>query len=119
MRDAHELKALQVRCNALEKDIADHEYDRDRLSKRLSELKNELNVVRQKIEKIGKSAPVVTEHALLRYIERVMGVDLDQIANAILTEQNKKAIEFAPSCRIKSNGVEFVVKDRTVVSVVA
>ncbi len=61
---------------------------------------------------------IVSEHAMLRYIERVMGVDLSVVEEEILNDHNRKAIDFAPSCRIKAGGVELVVKDRVVVTVV-
>jgi hypothetical protein len=56
---------------------------------------------------------------MLRYIERVLGVDLKDVEEAILTESNLKLIEFSPNCKIKSHGIEFIVKSKKVISVVA
>lgn len=116
--DSHELKGLHVRKAKLDAEIKAIEDERTRLGQEVGRKKNELNTVRQKIDSFMAKEPVVTEHALLRYIERVMGINLEEIRGRILTEQNRKAIEFAGSCKIKSDGVEFVVKDRCVVSVV-
>lgn len=114
----HELKGLQVRKAKLEAEIKALEEDRNKVSQDISRKKNELNTVQQKIESYTVIEPVVTEHAMLRYIERVLGIDLAEIQARILTQQNRQAIQFAGSCKIKSEGVELVVKDRRVVSVV-
>lgn len=84
----------------------------------MSRKRNELVSIEQRIVPLSMTEPVVSEHALLRYIERVMGLDLDAIRQQILNDKNRAAIAFAGNCRIKSGGVELIVKDRTVVSVV-
>jgi len=114
-----ELKGLQVRKTNLESEIKTLEAERDRYARESAAKKIELNSVIQKINNSTKKEPIVSEHALLRYIERVLGVDVDAVRAAILTEGNRKVIEFSGSCKIKSGGVELVVKDRCVVSVVA
>lgn len=118
MKNAHELKALQVRSNQLILTIDSLTQEKQKMDKEIAHKKNELKQLVEKINNFTKSSPIVTEHAMLRYIERVMGVDLEKITNDILTEQNIKTIEFAGSCRIKSNSVEFIVKDRKVISVI-
>jgi septal ring factor EnvC (AmiA/AmiB activator) len=119
MNNAHELKSLQVRADKLEKELHVLKEERERIAKQCVETSQTLNHVRQQIANFSKREPTVTEHAMLRYIERVHGINLAEVSAAILTEQNKTLIDFAGSCRIKSGGVEFVVKDRCVVSVVA
>lgn len=37
--------------------------------------------------------PRVSDHALLRYLERVMGLDLDRVRDRILTPENRAAIK--------------------------
>lgn len=117
---AHELKALQVRRDKLAAalHIADREVDAAESRRDL--IRDDLRSMEAQIAALTlpKRDPVVSEHALLRYVERVLGVDLSAIKDRILTDQNKKAIDFAGSCRIKAEGVELVVKDRVVVSVV-
>lgn len=118
LNNAHELKGLHVRKTKLDADIKALEEERNRVALEIGRKKNELNSIQQKIDNFASHEPVVTEHAMLRYIERVLGIDLVSIQERILTAQNRKAIEFAGNCKIKSEGVELVVKDRKVVSVV-
>lgn len=116
--NTHELKGLQVRVAKLESEINLLEADKDSLVKTIGAKRSELNRLNQRIQAFNVSEPVVTEHALLRYIERVMGVDLKQITDTILSTQNRSAIAFSRNCKIKTNGVELIVKDRKVVSVI-
>jgi len=116
--DAHELKSLQVRKNKLIPEIISKTNERDLLTKEIVSKKNELAAIEKRIENATLHDPVVTEHALLRYIERVMGIDLAEVTKRILSEQNKKAIKFAGNCKIKSEGIELIVKNKQVISVV-
>lgn len=119
LSDSHELKALNVQSATVQSEIAALESEINRLRSKLNERKSALNTIQQRIGNLSRRpAPVVSEHALLRYLERVKGIDLEQAAAEILNEHNIRAIEFAGNCRIKSNGVEFVVSDRVVVTVI-
>jgi hypothetical protein len=61
---------------------------------------------------------VVSEHALLRYLERVKGMDLNAIAAEILDDKSKELIEFAQgNVTLKRPDYRVVVKDHVVVTV--
>jgi hypothetical protein len=62
------------------------------------------------------TVPGVSTHALLRYVERILDVDLDLLRQTILSPENRAAIE-AGATRIKANGMTLVVKDKVVVTV--
>lgn len=118
MNNQHELKGLQVRKTKIEAEIKALDGERERCQQELGRKRNELNTVKQKIDQFAAREPVLTEHAMLRYVERVLGIDLQDVQRQILSEKNRAAIAFAGSCRIKAGGVELVVKDRVIVSVV-
>ena len=61
--------------------------------------------------------PMVTEHAYLRYFERVCGFDLEAIRQAMLDEQTLALIRFQPSGKFPKDGYRLVVKDGDVVTV--
>lgn len=60
---------------------------------------------------------VVSDHALVRYMERVMGYDMNQVRNLILTDEVKSFIK-AGACTIKKDGYTLRVVDNTIVTVV-
>lgn len=60
---------------------------------------------------------VVTEHALLRYIERAYGIDLGEIKERMLPPATISLINQFRSGKIPSDDVRLVVKDRVVITV--
>lgn len=62
--------------------------------------------------------PIVTEHAMLRWLERVHGVNLQLIVDEVLAEGRAGMIYLLESGRIPvSDGVRLVIKNRRVVTV--
>lgn len=58
----------------------------------------------------------VSDHAVLRYLERKYGMDIDALRAEILTPQRQKA--FARGCRaVRAGEVLFIAKNGTVVTV--
>jgi predicted nuclease with TOPRIM domain len=53
-------------------------------AKRARELEKQIKLLE---EAAKKKEPVVSEHAMLRYLERVRGVDMEEVKQQILTEQ--------------------------------
>lgn len=112
-----EKKALQVKINkALDDEkTALNEY---RTAKRKYDQLIQNRKVLEKQLAESNVNPSVSEHALLRYLQRVHGIDIDEISKQILTEPNKKAISVMKSGKLPlGNGVRAVIKDQTVVSI--
>lgn len=114
----HELKALQVRLSKAEADAkvakasaADANRAADTAAKVVAQIKEQISQ--------ASVEPNVTEHALLRYIERTYGVDLEEIRKAILTPTTVSAIKALGSGTYPlEGGSKAVVKGMTIVSVV-
>lgn len=121
VKDSHQIKSLQTL-----RDKLTAELEAKRAEKQVVD--NDFNKIRQQVANVDRqiaelkalaadnSAPVVTEHALLRYLERAKGVDLEATRAEIL-EGRIEAIKTCGTCKIVANGVTLVVKDRAVVSV--
>jgi predicted nuclease with TOPRIM domain len=117
MKNQHELKELQVRLTKLQVEIKNLEKDKSYIINEIIDKKNKLNSLRQKIKNLTIKEPIISEHAMLRYIERIMNINLDDIANRILTKENLEIIKLTGNCKIKSEGIELIVKDSCVISV--
>lgn len=82
----HELKNLESRLRNLSDDISKLRIQRDDFERRLRETENE----RAKVQAILTTAkskpkrPIVTEHAMIRYLERVEGLDTIALQEKIL-----------------------------------
>jgi hypothetical protein len=78
-----------------------------------------LGRIRAELEKRLRPAdkPMITDHALLRYIERVLGVDVAGLRAEILNPNVIAAIAGGASS-ITKDGVKFVVKGNALVTVI-
>jgi len=60
--------------------------------------------------------PRVSDHALLRYLERVYGFDIEELRGQILSDGAKQALR-AGATGYTANGVKFKAKDGVLVTV--
>ena len=61
----------------------------------------------------------ISEHAILRYLERVKGVDMDAVRAEMHTPALAKADAFGCPVLIGRNGERLVIRDGVVVTVIA
>jgi hypothetical protein len=100
----HQLQTETERCEQL---IAEAERTG-------ADLRARLNLVRAALAKRLKprAEPKLTDHALLRYIERVIGLDIDAIRSEIMTLQTVSALK-AKATAVTVNNVCFRARWRT------
>ena len=77
--------------------------------------------IRHSLSRLSQS-PVVTEHAILRYLERVKDIDIKSIEQEMLNEMtipdlNKFGIGAAKIPIANQKGYRFVVKDKTIITI--
>jgi hypothetical protein len=66
----------------------------------------------------AKPDPTVTDHAMIRYIERVMGIDMEALKARILTPETRAFIDQFGSGKFPvAPGYRLVVKNRVVITV--
>lgn len=119
IKDSQQLKQLQSRKAKLEVEIAEREKEAREAQQGLSRAKNALAQVVSEIESLKERELVVTDHAVLRYMERVMGFDIERIKADMLNEQTASLIKRLGNGKYPiGSGAKIVVKDSAVVSVV-
>ena len=120
-KNAHDLKQLQVRLAKAEAEAGAAKEEVRAAQKREAEAAKLVASLRQQVEEYQAKGgePMVTEHALLRYFERVLGYDLEEIRGMILNDTTRAYIEQFGSGKIPGKGFRIVVKDRAVVTVEA
>lgn len=84
----------------------------------MADARAHLAAVRAELEKRRRPAiePRISDHALLRYLERVMDVDISSLKLKLLTADVKDAIRAGASA-VVVEGVRFKVQDNTIVTV--
>lgn len=67
----------------------------------------------------GSPVAMVSDHALLRYLERVKGVDVDALREEILGEGRREAVQKLLNCKLPiGGGAKLIVQHRVVVTVI-
>ena len=121
IRNSQKLKQLQSRKTKLEVDLKGLGKEVKDKQQAQSKAFNQLNSVKREIELLKTTDIVVSEHAILRYLERTMGLDLEQVKSQILTTDNIILIKNMGNGKYpvgNGSGLKLVVKQNTVVSVV-
>lgn len=84
----------------------------------MADARAHLSAVRSELEKRRRPAvePRISDHAMLRYLERAMGIDVAALKAKLLTAEVKDAIRAGASA-IFVDGIRFKVQDNTIVTV--
>lgn len=118
--NAHELKQLQVQITKLNAEIDAHLLEANIANNASSAKIKRRNAIQKNIDEYNdrNKEPIITEHALLRYIERVYSINLEDVKNSILSPQTRKAIQVIGSGKFPLDvGGRAVVKGNTIVTI--
>ena len=119
IKSSQKLKQLQSRAAKLESEIKFLKQEMEEKQGDYHKARLQLKDIKYEIGQLKDKDIVVSEHAMLRYLERAMGLDLDDIKQAILTEEIKAYVGKLGNGKYPiGNGLRVVVKDNVVVSVV-
>lgn len=102
----------------IELQITENSKEKSKLQSSLNEIKSKIESIDKKIEML-RSDVVLSEHAILRYIERCMGIDLNTVKQEIIDEKTKDTIKKLGDGHypLKSGG-KIIVKDNVIVTVI-
>jgi chromosome segregation ATPase len=120
MNSGAELKNLQMKLKALDSRRTTLNSSLYNMQKESSELKKQISSINTQISNLKTKSDkfIVSEHAMLRYIERVLEIDLDIIKEKILPSNEIESVKKLGDCTVKRDGFSIVIKDNTVVTVV-
>ena len=111
---AYELHRLSVVKSMLADQLhqAETEQERDALKLQLDQANEDLRKLHS-----PNGDPVVSEHAIIRWLERVKGIDLNEIRAEILDGRSNQIRQLG-SCNFKlPNGMKMVVRGHVVVTI--
>lgn len=137
--NASQLKGLQTRINQCRLEIKGLEADKRKLKEDemniktgLRDLIAQINVkdrsinlalkeiknIESRIEKNTNVKMIISEHAMLRFIEREIGIDMEELQERILPSKNMKAISKLGDGEFPIGNHKVRVRNNTVVTVV-
>lgn len=114
------LKQLQSRLAALTVDYAGVREEQRAVSKKQIQIQASMQSIEKQIKELSAADPVISEHALLRYLERAKGVDMDQLRTEVLTPELVAMIKTIKSGKVPMpGGLRAIVKNSVVVTIEA
>lgn len=118
IKESQELKQLQSRKAKLEVDLKGKRKDLGSIQNEVKNMESQLCEIQNKIKSISDSDIVVTEHAIIRYLERCKGLDLDAVKSEILSEERRKMIKAMGNGKFPiGDGARIVVKGNSIVTI--
>lgn len=114
LKNSQDIKALKSRITKTRAEMDSAKIEMQMAQRRMSELQSMVSKMENELKAMEGSKVTVTEHAILRYLERVRGIDLEEVENTILPEAYREKLI---NGKIPINGFRIVVKDNTVITV--
>lgn len=122
MNNSHTLKGLESQLARLESDLATCKSIIKEKNTELSAILKNINRIKDLIKSLTiNDELIVSEHAILRYIERVQGQKLEEIQSEILTDTLKKLAQTLGNGKIpldKHPDFSAIIKDGVIVTIV-
>ena len=110
------IKTLLRREKELVSEIEDIKGKKKEIDKNLEIKRKKLEGGKAKIANAQESV-IVSEHAVIRYIERVLGIDIKEIEKKIVDEETEKIIREMRPSRINKGEFSILIKDNTVTTI--
>ena len=113
------VKELHTKRRALQSEIAEVKRELDLKHKDNAVRKNTLQRIQERINQLENPVePTISEHALLRYCERVMGINMDEVKQKILNDRVKTFItQLGGSGQFPAGGFHVVMKNNVVTTI--
>ena len=119
IKQKEELKKLQSLMIKQKSEIDLIRRERQLINERLSVAERNLKNTEEELKKLKTGNKIiVSEHAVLRYLERTMELDLKAVENEILTEETVSQYRTLGNGKYPvSNGCKAVIKDNVVLTI--
>jgi hypothetical protein len=110
-------KDILARAEAMGGQIVQLKLEIGRLNNERNTLMQSRNSILREIERRTETPeePAISDHALLRYIERVIGIDLDELRRQIMTPTLESAIRMGAKSLV-DNGVTYRIQNGKVIT---
>lgn len=120
IKDTNKLKYFEVKKTKLTSELELLKSEISNNQKTIAKINKDIQAIEEQINaiKTQNTELVFSEHSILRYIERVMGIDIEELKEKILTKDERRAI-LNLSKTMDYNKDDFIVKikDNVIITV--
>jgi len=118
MLNENEIKESEVKLELMRMERNNLNSEMEELSRKQLSLNDRYNDLKSKIKE-AKKKPNISEHAIVRYFERVRGINVQEIRDNLLSKKIINQINVLGSGKIPMEDCTLIVKDKCVVSVIS
>lgn len=115
-------KKLEDERNKLQEEIEFYQKTRDEAETCIKDRSNKINTINQRLNlldsKKTKNDPEISLHALIRYIERIHRINIEEIKKNLLSQKIKEYVNDFKNGRITENGITFIFKNRKIITII-
>lgn len=115
-----ELFEIDNRLRKLEDEYKKVDEEITKLMGSRKRISDKIALFRQKKQALKETKELrISEHAVLRYIERIMKIDLAEIESELLTDDLRLRVRtLGGSCEIKKQDYTIVIKDYIIITII-
>ena len=120
MNNTRKIKGYETQCNKLKTDADLLKVEIATKQREYSRKLMDIDAINEKIRSIKNNKDiVVSEHAILRYLERVDALDIEKIKTLILSEEVMGLVEeLGGNGSYPADGFKVVMKDNVVTTII-
>jgi len=112
------IKSIQVQITKIEEEIKNYNLQLQNIHLDITTKQQQMKKYQEELKKLKTSNDIIiSEHAILRYIERVMKIDMVKLSNEIMSNEFKKGITTLGNGTYPYNNHLLKVVDSVVVTV--
>lgn len=112
--NAQELKRFNTEIDTLRSLVNNLREDKKEIESNIKAKVNKIKALEKKREGLKDKEIIVSEHAILRYFENVLGFDLKEVERKILTDDVKSSISKLGDGKYPIGDVKIVVRGNVV-----
>ena len=92
--DNTRIKSIQVQITKLEEEIRNYNLQLNDIQSNIASKRKQIKKHNKELTKLKQSSKdiIISEHAIVRYVERVLKIDMDKLSKEIIGEDLKNTV---------------------------
>lgn len=118
MAEENTLKTYYTNLSNLNKDLDQLKRESSTVNSKIVKKKREIASIENKINKMHTGKVIISEHAIIRYLERIEGINMEAVKDKMVNSRTRDAINVLTSGTFPIQGGRLEVKNNIVITVI-